>query len=134
MQVVAGGWMFVVGVMAALAGLAGLRRTRRLRRCGESAWATVVPAVTDDSSEAGRSPRRVMVQFALPDGRVVEQLCPRPARAADPEPGQKILVWYDPGDPSDVLVYRRDGRSDVLFVAAGGALLVAGIVLAVFGG
>jgi Protein of unknown function (DUF3592) len=128
-------WICLAGVLAGLAGLASLRQTRKLRRAGKTAWATIVPAADEPPEKAGRQPRRVMVQFALPDGRVIELPCPRAAGAPDLEPGHKILVWYDPADPADVLVYRRGGRlADGLFIAAGCALLVAGIAVAVFGG
>ncbi|HEX8007267.1 MAG TPA: DUF3592 domain-containing protein, partial [Trebonia sp.] len=48
-------------------------------------------------------------------------------------PGQSVLVWYDPKDPMDVLVYGREGRlSDRMFVAAGVVLVLAGVAIAVF--
>ena len=72
-----------------------------------------------------------MIQYALPDGQVVERISPQPARkAAALRPGQHVLVWYDLADPQDVLVYGREGRiANRLFVAAGLALIGAGIAL-----
>jgi hypothetical protein len=44
-----------------------------------------------------------------------------------------VLVWYDPADPGDVIVYGSDGRwSDRLFIAAGSVAVVAGTILAGF--
>ena len=70
-----------------------------------------------------------MIQYALPDGQVVERISPQPARkAAALRPGQHVLVWYDPADPQDVLVYGREGRiANRLFVAAGLVLIGVGI-------
>jgi hypothetical protein len=62
-----------------------------------------------------------MIQYALTDGQVVERLSPVPAsKAAALRPGQRVLVWYDPADPHDVLVDGREGRlADRPFVADG---------------
>ena len=115
------------GAVAGLAGLTGLARNRRLRRDGLTAWATIVPALRGDDE-----PERISVQFALADGRVIERSGGRrPGRATALVPGQKVLVWYDPADPDDVLTYRRAGRrSDWMFLAAGLLLIVVGAVIA----
>jgi hypothetical protein len=83
--------------------------------------------------EAGLGRRGVCVQFALDDGRVIERAHGRPARrSAALQPGQRVLVWYDPKDPGDVLVYGSDGHwSDRAFLALGLVLVVAGVVIAV---
>ena len=45
---------------------------------------------------------------------------PPAGRASALAPGQKMLVWYDPANPDDVLTYGRGGRrSDWTFLAAG---------------
>jgi hypothetical protein len=120
----------LVGALAGLAGLTGLARIRRLRRDGLTAWATIVPALRGDDE-----PERIAVQFALADGRVIERPGGRrPGRTSAPAPGQKMLVWYDPANPDDVLTYGRAGRrSDWTFLAAGLLLIVAGAVIAVIG-
>lgn len=112
MSIVIGVWF---ALAAGLAGLSGMRRSRRLRSSGQPAWA--VAAVESPGGPA----RRILLQFALADGRVIERSCPQPARkATSPTPGQKVLIWYDPVDPLDVLVFGRDGRhADRAFVAAG---------------
>ena len=75
-----------------------------------------------------------MVQFSPGDGRIIEQAFPEPRKAAALQPGQKVLVWYDPADPSDVLVYGRTGRlADKLFIAAGTGLIIVGAAIAGFG-
>jgi hypothetical protein len=128
MSIVIGVWFALAGGLAALAGLSGRRRARRLRRYGLSAWATAVPS----PASAGQPPRRTMIQYALPDGQVIERLSPPPARrAASLQPGQNVLLWYDPADPQDVLVYGREGRlADRAFVAAGMLLILAGAGIA----
>jgi Mu transposase, C-terminal len=55
-------------------------------------------------------------------------------RSADLSLGQRVLVWYDPTDPSDILVYDFDGCwSDRAFLATGALLVIGGAVLAAFG-
>jgi len=87
----------------------------------------VVPGPRD-----AESPRRNLIQYPLEDGRVIERLCPRPVRkAAAPAAGQKLLVWYDPADPTDVLVNGSDGRyGDLVFLAVGLSFIVFGLALA----
>ena len=55
--------------------------------------------------------------------------------AADPEGDapirQRLLVWYDPADPTDVLVNGWDGRyQDLVFLAVGVSFLVFGVSIA----
>jgi hypothetical protein len=119
-------WFVLPGAVAVLAGLSGIRRKQRLRRTGRTAWAMIVtgPAATGPGAS---------VQFELPGGRIVERPCAAPVRRSTAyRPGTKILVWYDPADPEDVLIYGRGGlRADGAFLAAGllfvtlGAAMVA---------
>ncbi len=127
MAIVLGLCFAFAGFVAALAGLTARSRVRRLRRAGRSAWAMVVPAPRDEGS-----PRRNLIQYPLEDGRVLERLCPHPVRkAAAPAAGQKILVWYDPADPTDVLVNGWDGRvGDLAFLAVGLFFIVFGMGMA----
>jgi hypothetical protein len=57
---------------------------------------------------------------------------PQPIRkAAAPATGQKVLVLYDPADPTDVLVNGWDGRyGNLAFLAAGMFFIVFGIGMA----
>jgi hypothetical protein len=128
---VIGFWFAVVGGIAALAGLTARRRVVRLRRKGQAAWGMVVPSPVSPD-EADTWPRRTLIQYSLADGRVIEQLCPRPARkAASPAIGQRVPVWYDPADPADVLVNGWDGRySDLAFLAVGVFFIVFGLGIA----
>jgi hypothetical protein len=132
MSALIGLWFAVVGGVAALAGLTARRRVMRLRRTGESAWAMVVPSPLPPEERAGGSPRRNLIQYPLADGQVIERLCPRPARrAAWPAVGQRLRVWYDPADPTDVLVNGWDGRySDLAFLAVGVFFMVFGLGIA----
>jgi hypothetical protein len=76
-----------------------------------------------------------VIQYTLADGRVVERLSPGSARkAAMLRPGQKVLVWYDPEDPQDVLVYGREGRAaDLAFVVAGALFIMIGVGIVALG-
>jgi len=52
-------------------------------------------------------------------------------KAARLQAGQKVLVWYDPEDPGDILVYGRWGRAgDWIFIATGALLVLTGLILA----
>ncbi|HUK69081.1 MAG TPA: DUF3592 domain-containing protein [Streptosporangiaceae bacterium] len=133
MTIVVGVWFALAGSLAVLAGLAGRRRARRLCRDGLSTWAMAVPPAADGDQSTG-SPRRTLIQYTLRDGRVLERNAPAPVRkAASLRPGQNVLVWYDPDDPQDLLVYGREGRfSDRTLMAAGILFMLVGAAIAVF--
>jgi len=132
MLVAEGVLLAVGGAIAALAGLTGLARIRRLRRSGQTAWATILAAPRDDDESERAAARRLSMRFALSDGRVIERPGGRrPGRSGALAPGQKVLVWYDPADPGDVLTFGREGRrSEWVFLAAGLLLIVAGAAVA----
>ena len=120
-------WLAITGLVPVVVGLAGRRRVRQLRRYGVKAWAVAVPEPIVDGE------RRVALQYTLADGRVLEKPAPGAARKTALRPGQSVLIWYDPADPSDILVYGREGRmSDLMFVAAGAVFMLAGAGIAVF--
>ena len=123
------------GALAVLAGLSGMHRVRRLRRHGVATWAMVVTRPKLEDRQAARSPSQQLIQYTLADGRVLEHVTAAPARrSAAPRPGQRVLVWYNPEDPSDVLVYGRWGQLvDRAFVAVGALFIVVGVWLALFG-
>jgi hypothetical protein len=124
MATIVGIWLALSGVIPALVGLTALRRARWLRQRGVQAWAAVVP----DSSPNGE--RGTVLQYKLPDGRVIERLAA--GRTAELLPGERVLIWYDPADPQDILIQGYDGRrSDRLFVIAGAVLMAAGTVIGV---
>jgi hypothetical protein len=133
MLILLGAWAAVAGGIAALAGLAGMRRVRRLRRGGVAAWALLVPAPVPER-DAGDSPG-MLLQYALADGRLVERPAGRAAAGRKPAPagpGRTVLIWYDPADPDDVLVYGRWGRAaDRVFLASGLLFILIGTALAV---
>lgn len=134
MLILVGVWFALGGGLAALAGLSGLHRAGRLRRDGIPTFALTVAAPVEPEDLPGRPRRMTMLQYSLADGHVVERVTPRPARRKRPlSLGQKVLVWYDPADPQDVLVYGRDGRiADLGFVLAGTVFVLAGAAIAVF--
>ena len=130
MQVVVGLVFAFAGGVAALAGVTARSRVRRLRRIGKPVWAMVVPAPI--SADEGGSPGRNLIQYSLENGHVIERLCPRPIRkAAWPTVGQRVPIWYDPADPTDVLVNGWDGRyADRAFLAVGFFFIVLGLAVA----
>ena len=137
MLIVFGIWAALAGGVAALAGLSGLRRVRRLRRDGVTAWALAVPepAPAPAAGPPANPDGQLRLQYTLADGRVVERIGPAPRRKpATPRPGDKVLIWYDPADPDDVLVYGHWGRtSDRVFLTIGLLLIVVGTAIAAAG-
>ena len=135
MLIVIGVWFALAGGLAALTGLTAMRRVRRLRRVGSPVWAVALPRPTSTAEKASGSTGRTVIQYTLADGRVVERVSPGSARkAAMLRPGQKVLVWYDPDDPRDVLVYGREGRAaDLAFVVAGALFIVLGVGIVAVG-
>jgi hypothetical protein len=127
-------WFAFAGAVAVLAGLSGMRWSRRLRRDGLAAWAMAVSPPASAGEQPDESPRRTLIQYTLTDGRVVERVSPGPLRkSAALRPGQKVLVWYNPDDPQDVLVYGREGRlGNRAFVAAGLLFMLIGTWMAAF--
>lgn len=126
MAIAVGILLMVVGGIAALAGLTAAHRAERLRSSGQTAWAMVVAAPDDDSGEG--SAGGVLLQYKLPDGAVLE----RPASRLTP--GGTVLVWYDPADPSDILVFGRDGRlSNAAFATIGILFILGGAAIGGFG-
>jgi hypothetical protein len=127
MAVAIGVWMAITGLPAALVGLFARRRIRQLRRDGVRVWAVALNQPRDDGGPL------VTLQYQLTDGRVVEQSAPAGARRGAPLlPGNKVLIWYDPADPMEILIYGREGRaSDLAFVVVGVILAVAGTAIAI---
>ena len=119
------------GCLAALAGAASMRRSERLRTHGVAVWAMTLPQ-PEPASERERE-RRTVLQYTLDDGTVVERTGPSQARTrASLEPGRKVLIWYDPDDPAEVLVFGHYGRrSDRAFVIGGLLLVLAGVLVAI---
>jgi hypothetical protein len=134
MTIVMGIWFALAGGLATLAGLTGMRQTRQLRRRGVTAWATAIPPVSADDQPGG-PPHRTVIRYGLADGRVIEQIVSEPAwKAAMLRAGRKVLIWYDPEDPRDILIHGREGRhSDRVFVAAGMLFILLGTAIAAFG-
>lgn len=126
MAAVLGVWIGLAGAVAALTGVTGLRRNRWLRRHGAKAWAVAVPQAGDDGEQL------VALEYTLPDGRVLERLSA--GNAATLPPGHSVLVWYDPADPQDTLVYGRRGWPvNVGFVAIGAVLETFAVAIGVLG-
>lgn len=127
----------VAGGIALLAGLSSMRRVRRLRSGGVTTWAVPVPAPADSEAEADSAgaPQRMLLHYTLADGRVIEQRAPAPARKSAPLwPGEKVLLWYDPADPDDVLVHGHFGQaSNRALALAGAALVLVGAGIAAIG-
>jgi hypothetical protein len=136
MLTVIGILLAVPGGLAVLTGASAMYRVRRLRRAGVATWAlALAPAMSGDGDwQSAGPPREMLIQYTLADGRVFERATLASAgRKAPLTPGQKVLVWYDPEDPDDVLVYGRWGRfADRAFIAAGTLFVLIGGWLALF--
>jgi hypothetical protein len=119
------------GFVALLAGWADLRRVRRLRRDGVMTWALPFKPPLAPGQSVIDPVRPLMLQYALSNGEQMERVAPAPSRRSSLRPGQKVLIWYDPVDPDDVLVYGRWGAaSDRGFVIGGTLAIVVGLGLA----
>jgi hypothetical protein len=131
MVIVYGVWLVLAGALALLAGLSGRARVRRLRRHGLTTWGTTVTAPEAVEPQPAGA-HRTLVQYRLADGQVLERIVPAAGfKAARLQAGQKVLVWYDPEDPGDILVYGRWGRAgDWIFIATGALLVLTGLILA----
>jgi hypothetical protein len=129
--------MALAGALALLVGASARRRVRRLKREGIKVWAEAIhrPPPDGEHSDARQydSGQQVTLQYTLEDGRVLERSA-RTRRSAPLPPGQKVLIWYDPHDPAEVLVYGRDGRaSDLALIVIGLIFVLAGAVIAIGG-
>lgn len=121
MAIGVGIWFGLAGALSVLVGVTGTRRVRRLRRSGVRAWAVAEPQPDGDG---------VTLRYSLPDGRVLEKYTA--ARTKELRRGQGVLIWYDPADPTDVLVYGRYGRtSNLVFVIVGAVVAVAGALIGI---
>jgi hypothetical protein len=126
MTTVLGIWIALAGAVGLLAGVTGSQRVRRLRRAGVRSWAVAVPQPVSGEDDGWP----VALQYRLADGRVLEKPVPGPPGALTP--GRSVLVWYDPVDPTDVLVYGREGRKlNVGFAAVGVVFVALGVALIV---
>jgi hypothetical protein len=116
--------LVAVGLLAAVVGLTSQRNAERLRGFGRSAWGLVIAPPPDNEP-----PEIAMIQYSLPDGRVLERSCRQPARKSLAlRTGEQVLIWYDIANPAEILIKRRDGHlSDRAFVAAGLAVMLLGI-------
>ena len=127
--------MAIAGAVAVLAGLSGLRRVRRLRRSGERTWALpVIEPAAEDQPPSG-SPQRMPASVHAGRRRVLERSARAQARkSVSLRPGEPVLVWYDPRDPDDILIYGRWGRvSDRVSVTGGTMFVVLGAAMAIIG-
>jgi hypothetical protein len=131
MLVVFGLCLALPGLLALITGVTGWRRVGRLRQHGTSAWAMVVPAADGRPDWPELDRPRVMIQYTLDDGMVMERPLPLPASETKLTPGERVLIWYDPADPGDAIMYRRaPRRGTVAFMAAGTFFLALGVAIA----
>jgi hypothetical protein len=132
MLIIMGIWLAAGGAVACLAGYAGIRSARRLRRWGVSTWAMVVPRPRSSEGEVGQQSGGTLIQYSLAGGQMLERYAPR--RMGKPgwlSPGERVLVWYDPDDPQNVLLSgRATSVTDLAFLLAGMTFILLGVVMA----
>lgn len=115
------------GAVALIAGIADRRRTRHIRAAGETAWAVIVAAPTHPEYEP--SAYRPLLRFETSDGRVVEVFSPLPPTRRRPlTEGRKILVYFDPAEPTQVLIHGGRQRSSATFIALGIVAIVGALI------
>jgi hypothetical protein len=115
------------GVVSVVAGVTGRRRSRRIRGEGETAWATIVPAPRHPEYEP--SAYRPLLRFRTSDGRAVEVFSPLPPTRGRPlVEGQKVLVYFDPAEPTQVLLHAGRERADIVFIVLGAVAIVGAVV------
>src|SRR5262249_45982935 len=130
MSIAIGLFLVIPGCLAVLVGWSSMRRLQRLRNHRVAVWAAIVPLPEPAGEREGHG--RTLLRYTLEDGRIVERPQPGSARrGATLEPGRTVLIWYDPADPEDVLVFGRYGRlTDWAFVIGGLLLVLSGIIVA----
>lgn len=132
MLILMGIWLAAGGAVACLAGYSGIRSARRLRRLGVSTWALVVPRPRSSECDVGGQSGGTLIQYSLAGGQMLERYAPRRiGKSSWLSPGERVLVWYDPDDPQNVLLSgRASGVADIAFVLAGMAFILIGVVIA----
>jgi translation initiation factor IF-1 len=136
MLIIMGIWLAAGGAVACLAGFVGIRSARSLRRWGVSTCAMVVPRPRSSEGDAGGQSGATLIQYSLAGGQVLERHAPRRIRkSAWLSPGQRVLVWYDPADPQNVLISGPAARvADIAFLSAGiGFILIGAVIAAALG-
>lgn len=119
--------VIVGGLLMLYAGLAQRRFHRRVQSEGGTAWALIAPAPRHPEYEP--SAYRPMLRFQTDDGRPVEVFSPVPPTRRRPlVEGRKVLVHYEPDDPTQVVVHGERGRSDLIFIVVGLAAVVGAAV------
>ena len=115
------------GVVSLVAGITGRRRARRIRAEGETAWATIVAAPRHPEYEP--SAYRPLLRFETSDGRAVEVYSPSPPTKGRPlVEGRKVLVHFDPADPTQVMLHGGRERADAAFVILGATAILGAVV------
>lgn len=113
--------------MSLIAGIADWRRVRHIRAAGETAWAMIVAAPRHPEYEP--SAYRPLLRFETSEGRPVEVFSPLPPTRRRPlTEGRRILVYFDPADPTQVLIHGGRQRAGVVIIALGIAAIVGAVI------
>lgn len=114
------------GALSLIAGVLDRRRIRRIRADGETAWATIVGAPRHPEYEP--SAYRPLLRFDTADGRPVEVFSPLPPSRRRPlTEGRKILVYFDPADPTQVVLHGSRDRADLAFIGLGAVAILGAL-------
>lgn len=123
--------LLIGGGLCLAAAIAERHQRGRIRSTGTAVWALIVPGPRHPEYE--ESAYRPLLRFTTDDGDQVEVFSPRPSTRHRPLiEGRKVLIRYDPRDPTQVVMHGGRFISDWVFAAVGLAAVVAAItVLAV---
>ena len=116
----------VAGVVLIGVGLNDNHHLSRLKRFGSTAE-VIPPDSYTDHSQNGSHTFTGVIRFKTDGGSEVTQNHEIPSKALDSmKAGDKVLVYYDPKDPTDFVFAQED--TDYIVPGAGVALIIGALV------
>ena len=116
------------GVLSLGAGTAGWRAVRRVRDTGVAVWALICPAPRN--AEDSPSGYRPLLRYTTSEGHDLEVFSPASSTRSLPlVEGRRVLLHYDPADPTHVVLHGMRPYGDIFFIALGSLASVGSIAL-----